>query len=316
VAALTGVPTAALIGPSRSFAVIGPRAIALYLLRTHGGLTSDDARRLLWRSGHTVRSLTRRVRRTLALGGPTAALVRRIQEGLDCAPVQGVVPGSPVLLEPIFVRPAPERVLEVVAEVTEIPVGTLLGPSCAHAVSRGRNLAMYLLRCEAGCTVAEVGRLLGRGSAAVIKQARTVARDGRGTYRAHVDRARAMLGAGRQAAALRTRPASPRSLGGYLVGLAAARGAAGLNKKKLAERAGITRETVSRLESLRRPAEPATVRALAAALHVAPINLVRPPEACARSGLVTATLEVPSSRWRRPSSGLAARICTWCLAQG
>ena len=67
---------------------------------------------------------------------------------------------------------------------------------------------------------------------------------------------------------------SPRSLGGYLVGLPAVRQAAGLNKKKLAQRAGLTRETVSRLETLKRPAEPATVRALAAALQVEPIVLV------------------------------------------
>jgi DNA-binding XRE family transcriptional regulator len=228
----------------------------------------------LWRSGHTVRSLTRRLRRTLALGGPTAELVRRIQDGLDRAAVQGVEHGSPVLLEPICVRPSPERVLAVVAEVTGVPVGALLGSSHAHAVGHARNLAMYLVRTEAGRSHAEVGRLLGRGSATVITQARAVARDPRGTYQAHVERARAILEEGRHGAATRTRRVSPRSLGGYLVGLTAAREAAGLSKKDLAERAGLARETVSRLDLLKRPAEPATARALAAALQVGPIALV------------------------------------------
>jgi DNA-binding XRE family transcriptional regulator len=61
---------------------------------------------------------------------------------------------------------------------------------------------------------------------------------------------------------------------GYLVRLAAVREAAGLNKKELAQRAGLSRETVSRIETLKRPAEPATVRALAAALEVEPVVLV------------------------------------------
>ena len=51
------------------------------------------------------------------------------------------------------------------------------------------------------------------------------------------------------------------------------REAAGLNEKELAQRAGLTRETVSRIETLKRPAEPGTVRALATALNVEPIRL-------------------------------------------
>jgi transcriptional regulator with XRE-family HTH domain len=53
---------------------------------------------------------------------------------------------------------------------------------------------------------------------------------------------------------------------------------AGLSKKELAQRAGLSRETVSRIETLKRPAEPATVRALAVALEVEPIVLVTPCE--------------------------------------
>ena len=81
---------------------------------------------------------------------------------------------------------------------------------------------------------------------------------------------------GRATAEVQTRRPSPRSLGGYLVGLTAVREAAGLTKKELAQRAGLTRETVSRIETLRRPAEPASVRALAVALEVEPVVLVTP----------------------------------------
>ena len=60
------------------------------------------------------------------------------------------------------------------------------------------------------------------------------------------------------------------------MGLTAVREAAGLTKKELAQRAGLTRETVSRIETLRRPADPASVRALAVALEVEPVVLVTP----------------------------------------
>ena len=63
------------------------------------------------------------------------------------------------------------------------------------------------------------------------------------------------------------------------MGLTAVREAAGLTKTELAQRARLSRETVSRIETLKRPAEPATVGALAAALEVEPIVLVTPAKA-------------------------------------
>jgi DNA-binding XRE family transcriptional regulator len=137
---------------------------------------------------------------------------------------------------------------------------------------------MYLLRTEAGLSHAEVGRLVGRGSATVITLTREVAEDVRDVTRSDIEHARSILGKGRATAEMQSRSVSPRSLGGYLVGLTAAREAAGLTKKELAQRADLTRETVSRIEMLRRPAEPATVRALAAALKVEPVVLVTPSE--------------------------------------
>jgi len=181
-----------------------------------------------------------------------------------------------VSIEPIFLRPGPDRVLSVVADLTGVPVATLLGPARTRPVSHARKPAMYLLRTEAGLSHAEVGRLVGRGSATVITLTRDVAENVHGVARSEIERARAILREGRATAEIPTRRVSPRSLGGYLVGLAAVREAAGLNKKELAQRAGLTRETVSRIETLKRPAEPGTVRALAAALEVEPVVLVTP----------------------------------------
>jgi Bacterial dnaA protein helix-turn-helix/Helix-turn-helix len=155
-----------------------------------------------------------------------------------------------VSIEPIFLRPGPERVLAVVAELTRVPVITVLGPARTHPVSHARKLAMYLLRTEAGLSHAEVGRLVGRGTATVMTLTRDVAEDVHGVARAELACARAILRERRAAAEVPTRRVSPRSLGGYLVGLTAAREAAGLTKKELAQRAGLTRETVSRIETL------------------------------------------------------------------
>jgi DNA-binding XRE family transcriptional regulator len=181
-----------------------------------------------------------------------------------------------VSIEPIFLRPGPDRVLSTVAELTGVPVITLLSPARTRPVSHARKLAMYLLHTEAGLSHAEVARLVGRGTATVITLTRETAEDVRDTTRSVIERTRAILREGRATAEVQTRSVSPRSLGGYLVGLTAVREAAGLNKKELAQRAGLTRETVSRIETLKRPAEPATVRALAAALEVEPIVLVTP----------------------------------------
>jgi Bacterial dnaA protein helix-turn-helix len=139
-----------------------------------------------------------------------------------------------VSIEPIFLRPDPDRVLSVVAELTGIPLPTLRSPGRTHPVSHARKLAMYLLRTEAGLSHAEVGRLVGRGSATVITLTREVAKDVHGATRPEIEPARAILREGRASAEVPTRRPSPRSLGGYLVGLTAVREATGLTKKELA----------------------------------------------------------------------------------
>jgi Bacterial dnaA protein helix-turn-helix len=122
-------------------------------------------------------------------------------------------------LEPIFLRPGPDRVLSVVAELTSVPVTTLFGPARTHHASHARKLAMYLLRSEAGLSHARVGRLVGRGSATVITLTRDMAQDVHDATRSEIERARAILSKGRATAEVHMRRPSPRSLGGYLVGL-------------------------------------------------------------------------------------------------
>jgi transcriptional regulator with XRE-family HTH domain len=60
-----------------------------------------------------------------------------------------------------------------------------------------------------------------------------------------------------------------------LLGLRAARQKAGLTQSELAELAGVARGTVHRLEILERGGYPRTLRKLATALGVAPVQLVR-----------------------------------------
>ena len=59
-----------------------------------------------------------------------------------------------------------------------------------------------------------------------------------------------------------------------LPGLAMHRRQRGLTQRQLGKRAGVAHTTVQQLESLRRGAYPQTVRKLATALEVEPIDLV------------------------------------------
>ena len=122
------------------------------------------------------------------------------------------------------------------AELTGVRVTTLLGPARTHPVSHARKLAMYLLRTEAGLSHAQVGRLVGRGTATVITLTREAAEDVHRTAHTELERARAILRKGGATAEVQTRRPSPRSLGGYQVGLTGVREAAGVTKKELAPR--------------------------------------------------------------------------------
>ena len=105
-----------------------------------------------------------------------------------------------VSIEPIFLRPDPDRVLSVVAALTGVPLPTWLSPARTRPVSHARKLAMYLLRTEAGLSHAKVARLIGRGTATVITLTRDVAEDVRGGTRSVIERARAILREGESGA--------------------------------------------------------------------------------------------------------------------
>jgi ribosome-binding protein aMBF1 (putative translation factor) len=77
-------------------------------------------------------------------------------------------------------------------------------------------------------------------------------------------------GARRRVEARATADWSP---GGYVLGLLNARRAAGLNQRALAERAGLSPDTVGHLERADYPARPPTIKALATALGIAESEL-------------------------------------------
>jgi DNA-binding XRE family transcriptional regulator len=88
-----------------------------------------------------------------------------------------------------------------------------------------------------------------------------------------VDRVRRVLKSPFYNGALANAPEWSRVSRRILYGLADQRRAAGLTQPELAARSGIARETIGRLEQCHRPAQPSTVRALAAALGVVPSAL-------------------------------------------
>ena len=157
-----------------------------------------------------------------------------------------------------------QEVLEVVSVLSGISVGALLGPGRAQAVSRVRSVAMHLLRTEAGLSAREVGRVLGRTEATVHDLSRLVARG---------ERASDLAARARTELSIRHAGRPPESASGWkrqpMPDLAARRHAAGLRQDELAAKAGLARETVSRIEG-GRPARPDVIERLAAALDLSP----------------------------------------------
>jgi transcriptional regulator with XRE-family HTH domain len=142
-----------------------------------------------------------------------------------------------------------QEVLEVVSVLSGISVDALLGPGRAQAVSRVRSVAMHLLRTEAGLSAREVGRVLGRTEATVHDLSRLVARG---------ERASDLAARARTELSIRHAGRPPESASGWkrqpMPDLAARRHAAGLRQDELAAKAGLARETVSRIEG-GRPAD-------------------------------------------------------------
>lgn len=136
-----------------------------------------------------------------------------------------------------------QEMLELVAALSGVSVEALLGPGRARALSRVRSAAMYLLRTEAGLSAREVARVVGRTPATVFDLSRLVARGERASDLVAAVRAElSACGADRSAAIIPGWKPRP------VPGLSAHRQAAGLTQPELAAQAGITRETLSRIE--------------------------------------------------------------------
>jgi len=170
------------------------------------------------------------------------------------------------------VRPVPTLVLRIVARVFNVSVQALVGPSQARHTAQARATAAYLLREDAGLTSTEIARLTGRTSETIRHLTagvqRAIARGG-----PHADRLRRCRDALTKGQAMSQQPdtqAWSPDKRSFLPALAAYRHALGLTQPELARRAGLPRETVARLEGVKRRATPATARALATALGVPP----------------------------------------------
>src|SRR5205823_4736014 len=80
---------------------------------------------------------------------------------------------------------------------TTVPLTSESDTARTRPVSHARKLAMYLLRTEVGLSHAEVGRLVGRGSATVITLTCEVAEDVHGAVHSEIDRASTIAPLGR-----------------------------------------------------------------------------------------------------------------------
>ncbi len=136
---------------------------------------------------------------------------------------------------------------------------------------------MHLLRSEAGLRSSDATTLMHRDVATVHDVTRFISSGSRHKSRLHQDdEAKALLRAQVPPAAEYQAPAWMRSAAGYLPGQAAARMAAGLTLRELADRTGIPRETLSRLEHLHRRTGLDTLATLSSYLEVRPERLTRP----------------------------------------
>lgn len=125
----------------------------------------------------------------------------------------------------------------------------------------------------------EIARALGRSPATVSQTLREVAvqADNAEPLRVAIEQIRGGLADG--AAVAGSMPALRPSVVHVLSGLRDARVAAGLTQQELAERVGVARETVARVEHGGRPARRETARRLARTLGMAMSELTEAPRA-------------------------------------
>ncbi len=204
-----------------------------------------------------------------------------VQPALWCDPLLGFQVSAPR-------RPSPGDVVAVVSALTGISLDTLQSPSQARKLGRVRAAAAHLLRVDSGLGLKQVAPFLGRSDQTVCDFSRKarVALDNGGDIAELIDKARHVLDDGlhhvptdtaeqhARLAALRRQP-KPRAFA--VPHLRAWRVRTGLDQAQLAERAGIARETIARVEN-GRPARLDSILQLADALMLAPSELTGSPD--------------------------------------
>jgi transcriptional regulator with XRE-family HTH domain len=190
---------------------------------------------------------------------------------------------------------SPAEVLAVVCELSGISLDTLRSPTQVRAVSQVRAAATHLLRTQCGLTAGQMGSLLGRSAPTVRESSRSarLALERGGRVAELIERARHVLNRSEPEPAVSldlrfqtclgrsTAESLPRTLA--VRHLRDCRLRLGLGQAELAQRAGITRETISRLES-GRPARLDVVIRLANAAVVPPSVLTGSTELASLTG--------------------------------
>jgi DNA-binding XRE family transcriptional regulator len=185
-------------------------------------------------------------------------------------------------------RTSPDNILSILAELSGIPLTVLQSPTQVRRVGQVRSAAAHLLRVECGLSVSQVGPLLGRSAQTVCDLSRNarLALEHGGDIADLITRAQQVVMGGKP-----ERPGSPELWLRTAVGVGASTPAgqrrtfavphlrhcrthAGLGQAELAQRTGIARETLARLENGRGARRDVIVR-LADALLIAPSELMQ-----------------------------------------
>jgi len=166
---------------------------------------------------------------------------------------------------------SPADILRHIAEIGGLEVEQLVGPGHTRPASLLRRAAIELLRSDAGLSLAQIAQIFGRSHQwAYYLSASLEGADRDPGLKGMVVEARCRLYSrweGRRCRAYEGRPEA-KGTRQWLPSLATYRQAAHVSIKDLGARAGLPRETLSRLERLHRRARSGTAEALACALGV------------------------------------------------
>ncbi len=204
--------------------------------------------------------LERRVAAAARLVGvnPDEFIVRAIQVGVAKTLGEPDAVSQPEAQGSWAIRPMPGRVLRLVADAAGLSIESIVGPQRSVPAARARAVSAYLLRHDVGLSMLDIARVLHRKTATVRTLVASVEQVlGTDHPRAQLlDRTRRLfrngLNSGKHYPPLPPGTRAPK----LLPGLLACRLVAGLTQPELARRAGIPRETLARLERLRRRAQP------------------------------------------------------------